>query len=277
MKRSFMTTACLLLLAGPAWSDEKETQPVSIPFELLPTMHMTVKVKINGHGPYRVIFDTGAPVLLLNNKMAKASGVIEKNAQPPLFSLFGASGESKIKELELGELKAKNVSTIVMDHPALEVLSSVFGPIEGILGFPFFARYKMTLDYQAKRLTFVPNGFEPPDVMKTIMEAVMSLASDKPQPPKELASAAQWGILLEKGKDDTGEGVTISEVLVGSAAGKAGLQAGDRLLTLDGRWTDSVADAYRASGQVKPGKNATVVVRRAGRELELTVRPQTGL
>ena len=45
---------------------------------------------------------------------------------------------------------------MVMDHPTVEAISKTVGPIDGIVGFPFFARYRMTLDYQAKKLTFVP-------------------------------------------------------------------------------------------------------------------------
>lgn len=277
MKSSLISVAFLMLLIHPAWGDEKNTEPVSVPFELLKTKHIAVKIKVNGQGPYRVIFDTGAPVLLLNNKVAKASGVLDKNARPPLFSLFGATGEAKIKTLEIGDLKATNVPTVVMDHPTLELVSKFLGPIEGIVGFPFFARYKTTIDYQAKRLTFVPNGFEPPDVMKVIMETVMSMAGDKPRPPKLLSPAAQWGILLDKDGADSEAGVTIKEVLPGSPAARAGLENGDRLLTLDHRWTDSIADAFQAAMQVKPGKSAVVLVRRAGREMELTIKPQTGL
>jgi len=277
MKQSFIAFACWLIIVLPTRGDEKETQPVSVPFELLTTKHIAVKVMINGKGPYRVIFDTGAPVLLLNNKVAKASGVLDKNARPPLFSLFGATGEAKIKTLEIGGLKATDVPTVVMDHPTLELVSKFLGPIEGIVGFPFFARYKMTIDYQAQRLTFVPNGYEPPDVMRAIMDTVMAMAGDKPRPPKVLTSAAQWGMLLHKDDNDTEEGITIQAVLPQSAAIQAGLQAGDRLLTLDSRWTDSLADAYQAAGQVKPGTSAKVTVRRAGRELDLTVRPRPGL
>ena len=40
-----------------------------------------------------------------------------------------------------------------------------YGSIEGIVGFPFFARYKMTVDYAAKEMTFVPNGYKATDVM----------------------------------------------------------------------------------------------------------------
>jgi hypothetical protein len=267
----------MLLIAYPARADEKNMEPVSVPFELLKTKHIAVKIKVNGQGPYRVIFDTGAPVLLLNNKVAKASGVLDKNARPPLFSLFGASGEAKIRTLEIGDLKAKDVPTVVMDHPTLELVSKFLGPIDGIVGFPFFARYKTTINYQAKRLTFAPNGFEPPDVMKMIMETVMSMAGDKPRPPKVLSPAAQWGILLDKDGADSEEGVTIKEVLPGSPAAQAGLQTGDRLLTLDGRWTDSVADAFQAAMQVKSGKEAIVLIRRTAHEMQFTIKPQTGL
>ena len=66
-------------------------------------------------------------------------------------------------------------------------------------------------------------------------------------------------------------------MLSGSPADKAGLKAGDRLLTLDGRWTDSVTDCYAAAGHVLPGTPARLVVRRDGKEVALTVRVQPGL
>src|SRR5262249_30605019 len=51
---------------APKGKDEKkeETKPVVVPFETLPSGHMTVMVKLNGKGPYKLIFDTGAPTLL---------------------------------------------------------------------------------------------------------------------------------------------------------------------------------------------------------------------
>src|SRR5262245_47470876 len=67
-----------------------ETKPVTVPFGLLKTQHMTVEVKINGKGPYRLIFDTGAPVTLINNKVAKEAGVLPKNFKQPLFAIFGS-------------------------------------------------------------------------------------------------------------------------------------------------------------------------------------------
>ena len=45
-----------------------------VPFEMLPTNHMLVEAKINGKGPYRLIFDLGAPITLLSNRASEAVG-----------------------------------------------------------------------------------------------------------------------------------------------------------------------------------------------------------
>jgi S1-C subfamily serine protease len=57
----------------------------------------------------------------------------------------------------------------------------------------------------------------------------------------------------------------------------AGLKPGDRVLTIDGRWTDTLADLFAAAGYVKPGTTAPVVVKRDGKEVELKVKPMAGL
>lgn len=276
--KALAATACLLVVfASGGRADEAVATPKKVPFELLRTKHIAVKIKVNGKGPYRVIFDTGAPVTLLNNKVARESGLIAKNARPSFLSLFGSMGPAKIKSLELGELKAENTTAVVMDHPTVELISKVLGPIEGIVGFPFFARYKMTLDYQAQEMTFVPNGYDPPDAVERMTASIMALADDKAPPAKVLSAAAQWGLVVRKEKGDEKAGVAIQEVLGGSAAARAGLKSGDRLLVLDGRWTDTVADTYLAASYVKAGTKAAVRIERDGKELELVVQPRPGL
>jgi hypothetical protein len=277
--RSRLSLACLMLLfwAAESRAEAPASKPQVVPFDLLQSKHIVVMVKINGHGPYRVIFDTGAPVSLVNTRVARASGVVGKSAQAPLFSPFGSMGAAKIETLELGGLKVRDTSAVVMDHPTVEVISKILGPVEGILGFPFFARFRMTIDYQRREMTFVPNGYDPPDAMEALMASVMLLTENKPGQQKVLQSAAQWGLVLDKEKNDEQAGVTVKEVLSGSAAAAAGLKAGDRLLSLDGRWTDSLADAYSAAGHVKPERATTVMIRRGGKEMELTVKPRSGL
>ncbi len=271
MTRLMRTAVVLLLAALPARAEGPKTKPVVVPFDLLKTKHITIDVKVNGKGPYRVIFDTGAPMTVLNNKLAKEAGL------PKGGGLFGGLPVT-VKELEVGGLKAENVPAVVMDHPLVELMSKEkdIGPLYGIVGFPFFARYKVTLDYQAKKMTFTPNGFDPPDVLKE-MEAAIERLLDGKQPPRVLAPAAQWGLVAAKDKDDEEAGVTIKEVMPGSAAAGAGMKAGDRLLTLDGRWTDSVADLYTAAGFVKAGTAVKVVITRGKKEMALTVKPTAGL
>jgi hypothetical protein len=264
----------LLIVSASSVAAETPAKPIVVPFELLKTGHMTVMVKINGKGPYKLIFDTGAPITLLNTKVAKAAGVLRDAPDSPLAGLFGPAAQVKVKEIEVGEQKAENIAAVVMDHPVVEAISKALGPIEGIVGFPFFARYKMTLDYQAKTMTFVPNGFVPPDVIQGM---ILALAGGSDTGPRVLAPAAQWGVRAHKDADDDDAGVTVKEVLAGSAAAAGGVKVGDHLLTIDGRWTDTMADLYTALAHVKPGSTVAVVVKRDGKEVELKVKPASGL
>src|SRR5262249_61540860 len=45
----------------------KAKAPAVVPFEMLATNHMVVRARINGQGPYRLIFDIGAPITLVSN------------------------------------------------------------------------------------------------------------------------------------------------------------------------------------------------------------------
>jgi membrane-associated protease RseP (regulator of RpoE activity) len=275
MKR-FVASALVLCAALTARADAP-AKPVTVPFQTLPSGHITVMVKVNGKGPYKLIFDTGAPMTLLNNKIAKEADLL-KDSPRPLFSLFGSNGEVKVKEMTVGEQAVNDLTAIVMDHPTVQAISEAFkkdaGEIDGIVGFPFFARFKLTLDYQAKTMTLAPSGFKPPDVMKAMTDALLGAGSGE---PKRLAPAAQWGIVASKKADDDEAGVDVTGVRDGSAAAAAGLKPGDRLLTLDGRWTDTLVDLYTAAGYVKPGATAAVVVRRDGKEVTLQVKPTAGL
>jgi Aspartyl protease/PDZ domain len=276
MKHGMLTTGLLLLFAtGRGLADAPEARPVKVPFVLLRTQHMTVMVKVNGKGPYRLIFDTGAPIMLLTNKVAREAGVITKKEKGSPIALFGTMGQFKIKSLEVGGLKAENLSTIVMDHPTVAAMAKAVGPIEGIVGFSFFARYRMTIDYQAKELTFVPTKFQPPDMLAKLMTMLMA-PKDKVE-KRILVPAGLWGFRVGKDKDDDRPGIDVEKVFTDSPAARAGLKKGDRLLTLDGRWTDSVIDCYAAATHVPPGTVARLTVLRDGKEMELNVRVQLGL
>ncbi|MCI0463101.1 MAG: PDZ domain-containing protein [Gemmataceae bacterium] len=276
MKRLIAVVCVALFATVSARADEPkvtDAKPLKAPFDTLKTQHMAVQVKINGKGPYRLIFDTGAPVTLLNNKTARETGLIDKNAKGIGMLLLPGVELPKAKTLQIGDVTAKDVPVVVMDHPTVKLVSKYLGPIEGIVGFSFFARYRMTIDYQTKEMTFVPVSYDPPNVMAKMMNVFGGPKAKQ----KILAPAGQWGFSVTKEKGDEEAGVTVKAVLPDSPAAKAGLQVGDRLLTLDGRWTDSVADTYQAASHVRPGTTAQLVVRREGKEKELTVNVRSGL
>src|SRR5262249_37200439 len=163
------------LVAAPVQAQEKPsgTQPVKVPVEVLKSMHIAVQVKVNGKGPFRLIFDTGAPTMLVSTRLAKEAGLISKNTKKSPLGMF-APGQEKMKTMEIGDLKVENMPTIVMDHPLVEIMSSLLGPIDGIVGYPFWSRYRMTVDYQAKEMTFVPVDYKPADIMQSLMNTMMT-------------------------------------------------------------------------------------------------------
>jgi len=278
MRTFVLTCALAALLAPAARADGKKmaAKPVVVPFEMLDSGHMGVKVKVNGKGPYLLIFDTGAPISLVSTKLAKGSGLDKGMAKSPL-PFLPAIGDAKIKTLEVGGAKAEDVPAIVMDHPTVAAIAKHLGKdIQGIVGFPFFARFKMTLDYKAKTMTLAPSGYRPPDVMKA-MNALMMSAIFGTQTAKVISPKAQWGLVASKEEGDEDDGVDVKAVVAGSAADKAGLKRGDRLLTLDGRWTDSLSDLHEAAGFVKPGTTVVVRVKRGGKEMDLKVTPAKGM
>ncbi len=274
MKRFLMTFCLLALVCFTGSTDTRAAaeKAVTVPFELLKSGHMAVEVKVNGKGPYLLIFDTGAPMSLLTNRLAKDAKLSAgKNASA--FPGLGRIGETKIDLLEVGEQKAEGINAIIMDHPTVEALGRALGKkLDGIVGFPFFARFKMTLDYQKQTMTLVPSGYKPSDSMNAMTNLMLAGPSKK-----TLAPAAQWGLLASKEVGDEEDGVDVKSVVPGSAAEAAGLKRGDRLLTLDGRWTDSLADLYEAASFVQPGSTVPIRIKRGDKELTLKVTPKKGL
>lgn len=261
-----------MLLAA---ATEAPAPPARVPFERLPTGHITIQIRVNGKGPYRVVFDTGAPVNLLSTRVGKEAGLVSgEGAASFLGALLEASPGVTAKTLEAGSARAEDVPVVVLDHPAVQLLSQVFGRVDGIVGFPFFARFKTAIDYQARQLTLTPNGYQPPDAIKMLMDSVSAITDKRPT-RRVLAPKALWGLRV---RDDagTGPGIVVAAVFEGSAAAAAGLRPQDRLLTIDGRWTDSVADAYAAAAHVAPGTAVTVAVQRGADRLTRRVTPRAG-
>ena len=172
----------------------RATAKAVVPFSMLPSNHMMVQATINGKGPYRLIFDLGAPITLLSNQVSEASGVVKADA--PRSFLFSMRGEAEVAKLQVGDLTATKLPVIVFDHPALKILGEVLGhPVDGIIGFTFFARYRTTIDYQANQMTFEPIDFPIRDLLR---ELPNRLAGPKTIRRRVLAPGGFWGLRLAR-------------------------------------------------------------------------------
>ena len=165
---------------------------------------------------------------------------------------------------------------MVMDHPTVGALASALGPIDGIVGFNVFAKHRTTIDYQAKTMTFVPVNFQPVDMMKKLMSVMMAPPAERSK-AKVLAPGGLLGLRVDKKADDAEPGVDVVEIFAGSSAATSGLKAGDRLLTLDSRWTDSVEDCYQAASRLQAGARVRAEVLRAGKTETLSLQVKQGL
>src|SRR4051794_33218264 len=98
------TTAVLVLASFLSLTDcpapaANAPGKATVKFEMLPSNHMVVRARINGKGPYRLVFDLGAPITLLSNRAGEASGVVKADA--PRSFLFSMRGEAEVKTLEV--------------------------------------------------------------------------------------------------------------------------------------------------------------------------------
>lgn len=270
----------IVLLADAPKDTAKDVEPIRVPFTLLPSRHMMLEVKVNGKGPFNLIFDTGAPLNLINNKLAKEAGLPTKKGGGGLLGgMLGGMNQLELSKLQVGDVIAEKLPAVVMDHPTVKAISDAFekqhGRIDGIVGFPFFGRYATTVDYQKKEILLKPTNFKPGDYMADLTNSILK-AGDKANQGKIIGAAGLWGVTLSKAEDDKQPGVVVKAVYAHTPAAQGGLKAKDRILTIDGRWTDTIADAYLATSLVRPERTVKVVVERDGQEVTLSVTPKKG-
>jgi len=184
-----------------------------------------------------------------------------------------AEARHALADLQVGDVKAKDIQVIVMDHPTVNAIGEVVGPVEGIIGYPFFAKFRTTVNYQNKTLTMQPSGFDPGDVMASLMATMMAGNKDRKIP---LSPTTVWGLSVGKETSDEENGVEVVHVLENGAGQEAGIKVGDRILVVDGMWTDTITDCQRAFSQIKAGQKVALKIRREGKDVDVQVTARTG-
>jgi hypothetical protein len=197
--RSLPTFAIVVLLLSPM---RFLGQNAARDFRFGPTGQTTValseqsiiEVTINGTGPYKVFFDTGAGVNILNPEVIAQLNLPPSNTVGQLKGISGGQVESKsfhAEELRIGDLTLSNQDFFNVPIP----LPKSFG-IVGAIGYELFSRVVAKADYEHHRLTL----FDPATFSYSGLGEKLDLESD----PLQLIVQAHLGKVAGNFILDTG-------------------------------------------------------------------------
>lgn len=281
--------------AKPPSRDPQVGRSFRVPYRLTDTNHFLVRVRINGKGPFNFLVDSGAPALFVSTEAAKKVGL------NPGQNQFW----TPIDRLDLeGGARLEHIKARVEDPFQLVGMNALGLPgasIEGILGFTILARFQLEIDPTQDRMTWTRLNYEPRDLpvpehkpgeLKSGPPEVQAMNALGPlakglafligrQPEEERHPRGFLGVEWSQERDGNRSQLRIRRVLPGSAAAKAGLEAGDILRQIKGRQIDNEKAARTALNEVMPGEKISLLVRRnaasGSRELSLELTAGDGL
>lgn len=280
----------VLVLAALA-PDEPPKDPAigttyQVPYRVTNTNHYLVRVRINGKGPFNFLVDSGAPALYVGTDAAKKIGI-----KPDDENYWTA-----IDRLDFeGGASLTNIKGRVEDPFQLTGMNALGLPgasIDGILGFTMLARFRMEFDPTKDRMAWTRIDYAPkepfvpklakgqklqPSAEVQLMQAMgpaMKLAAVflGKQPEEVLIARGSLGVEL---KDEDGKAV-VASVVAESAAEKAGIKPGDRLVKILDREIHDLKDAHAAVAKVRGGDEVTLTVERDGQDVEITAKAGEG-
>jgi Aspartyl protease/PDZ domain len=118
---------------------------------------ISVPARLNDGKPAWLVVDTGAAVSVLEKKRLPSLG-LEAAGRHRLQGAGGPQEASRVQGVAV-HLEGLELLDQTMDTLALEPLSAQTGrPLDGILGYPVFARRVIVVDYPRRRLSFLDAG-----------------------------------------------------------------------------------------------------------------------
>ena len=136
---------CALALAG---------QAVAVPFDVS-SNKIYVAATVNGHGPFSFILDTGAIAMVVDSDRASSMGIAGAGQIEVHGAGKGALSGSTAHDLDIrvGDATlAKQEAELLPIHRAIS--ASEGRPVDGLLGYPFFSRYMVAIDYSHRQVDF---------------------------------------------------------------------------------------------------------------------------
>lgn len=124
-----------------------------------------VDVWINGHGPFAMILDTGATVVVLDDSVARRlklarTGDAFFTEGVGTAAIPREAWVATLKSLRLSREEWRDMDVAVTDLSALS--DSAGRPLDGVLGYPVFADRTVQIDYPRRTVRYLrPGGFKP--------------------------------------------------------------------------------------------------------------------
>src|SRR2546429_8904977 len=131
-----------------------ETAPGEVNFELAPPNDaaIIVPVKINGHGPFKFVLDTGATFTCIDQKLVDQLKLPEWRGQLGIGVLQPSEGAVKLVSLdtfEVGNVKATDMKACAIEFSRLQT-----GGLDarGLVGLNFLKSFQVKIDFKKKVL-----------------------------------------------------------------------------------------------------------------------------
>jgi predicted aspartyl protease len=113
---------------------------------------VVIPVRINGHGPYKVIVDTGSSRSAVNSKLAAETGapVVARTA---VVSIGQETNRLVVRldRVEAGPAARSGILASVIPDPDLKTVAP---GVDGVLGQDFLAAFDYTIDYRQRTLSW---------------------------------------------------------------------------------------------------------------------------
>ena len=105
-------------------------------------------VMINGHGPFRLVLDTGASHSAVTSLVALALGIRTDQSAPVI--LRGVTGFATVPTIRVDTL---TVGDLAVDSPILPIVPDALGGAQGILGAEGLAGKRIFIDFRHDKIS----------------------------------------------------------------------------------------------------------------------------
>jgi len=215
---------------------------------------LVFQATINGIGPFKAGFDTGAGVSILSTNLARKLGLTLDTQASELGTSSPANVQvhkTHIDTLQIGDPLLHDQALYVIDFPG-GVDDSGF-----LVGYELLRRFAVKIDFEQQRLTFYDGPrfhYSGPGTAVPLRKVYFEATKESAQP--EVFNRA--GLIF----DSFGHGLEVMTVLPGSPGAQAAIETGDVITAIDGK---TPSDEENQPAFLQP----------AGTQVELTVRHGT--